>query len=289
MGRLQGARRRVRNFLDGWGPAIILGVFVAAVVWTVWYISKVACIPAAADAGLCNPGIIANYINVDILIKAGSSGAATTALKGGYDKYMMRDMLKREQAARQSAEERLVKKQAEADEARAELAEARKEAEAARRQAQDRAEAAQQQAQERAEAAQQQAQERAEAAQQQAQDRAEAAQQQAAAAQQRAQERAEAAQQQAAAAQQQAQERAEAAQQQAFDAIARANQRADEYYGTVAELVRDFRAERQQAEEERRRQAATQQAILETMLELLRRQVNGERPAGNDDGAGGQG
>lgn len=267
MGRLQGARRRVRNFLDGWGPAIILGVFVAAVVWTVWYVSKVACIPAAADAGLCNPGIIANYINVDILIKAGSSGAATTALKGGYDKYMMRDMLKREQAARQSAEERLVKKQAEADEARAELAEARKEAEAARRQAQERAEAAQQQAQERAEAAQQQA----------------------ATAQQQAQERAEAAQQQAAAAQQRAQERAEAAQQQAFDAITRANQRADEYYGTVAELVRDFRAERQQAEEERRRQAATQQAILETMLELLRRQVNGERPAGNDNGAGGQG
>lgn len=220
MGRLQGARRRVRNFLDGWGPAIILGVFVAAVVWTVWYISKVPCIPAAAGAGLCNPGIIANYINVDILIKAGSSGAATTALKGGYDKYMMRDMLKREQAARQSAEERLVEKQAEADEARAELAEARKEAEAARRQAQ---------------------------------------------------------------------ERAEAAQQQAFDTIARANQRADEYYGTVAELVRDFRAERQQAEEERRRQAATQQAILETMLELLRRQVNGERPTGNDNGAGGQG
>ena len=231
MGRLQGARRRVRNFLDGWGPAIILGVFVAAVVWTVWYVSKVACIPAAADAGLCNPGIIANYINVDILIKAGSSGAATTALKGGYDKYMMRDMLKREQAARQSAEERLVKKQAEADEARAELADARKEAEAARRQAQERAEAAQQQAQ----------------------------------------------------------ERAEAAQQQAFETIARANQRADEYYGTVAELVRDFRAERRQAEEERRRQADTQQAILETMLELLRRQVNGERPAGNDNGAGGQG
>lgn len=249
MGRLQGARRRVRNFLDGWGPAIILGVFVAAVVWTVWYISKVPCIPAAADVGLCNPSIIANYINVDILIKAGSSGAATTALKGGYDKYMMRDMLKREQAARQSAEERLVEKQAEADEARAELAEARKEAEAARRQAQERAEAAQQQAQERAEAAQQQA----------------------------------------ATAQQRAQERAEAAQQQAFEAIARANQRADEYYGTVADLVRDFRAERQQAEEERRRQAATQQAILETMLELLRRQVNGERPTGNDNGAGGQG
>ena len=271
MGRLKGAGRRVRNFLDGWGPAIILGVFVAAVVWTVWYVSKVACIPAAADAGLCNPSVIANYINVDILIKAGSSGAAATALKGGYDRYMMRDMLKREQAARQSAEERLVEKQAEADEARAELAAARKDAEVARQRAH-------QQAEERAEAAHRQAQEQAEAAHQQVL----AAQQQAAAAQQRAQERAESAQQQAAAA-------TEAAQQQAFDAIARANQRADDYYGAVADLVRDFRAERQQAEEERRRQAATQQAILETMLELLRRQVNGQRPAGNDDGAGGQG
>ena len=259
MGRLKGAGRRARNFLDGWGLAIILGVFVAAVVWTVWYVSKVACIPAAADAGLCNPGVIANYINVDILIKAGSSGAATTALKGGYDRYMMRDMLKREQAARQSAEERLVEKQAEADEARAELAAARKDAVAARQQAQAEAE------------------ERAEAAHRQAQEQAEAAHQQALAAQQ-----------QAAEAQQRSQERAEAAQQQAFDAIARANQRADEYYGTVAELVRDFRAERQQAEEERRRQAATQQAILETMLELLRRQVNGGGPGGSDNGAGGQ-
>ena len=242
MGRLKGAGRRVRNFLDGWGPAIILGVFVAAAVWTVWYVSKVACIPAAADAGLCNPGVIANYINVDILIKAGSSGAAVTALKGGYDRYMMRDMLKREQAARQSAEERLVEKQAEADEARAELAAARKDAVAARQQAQEQAE-----------------------------------------------ERAEAAQQQALAAQQQAAEATAAAQQQVFETIARANQRADEYYGTVAELIRDFRAERQQAEEERRQQAATQQAILETMLELLRRQVNGGRPGGSDNGAGGQG
>ena len=60
-----------------------------------------------------------------------------------------------------------------------------------------------------------------------------------------------------------------------------------------AELVGDFREERRQAEAERRQQAATQQAIMETMLQLLQRQANGQRPAtnGSDSGddASGQG
>ena len=59
------------------------------------------------EAGLCHPGVIAQYINVDILLKAGSAGFAAVAIKGGYDRYMMRDMLNREQKARQHAEERL--------------------------------------------------------------------------------------------------------------------------------------------------------------------------------------
>ena len=202
MGRLKGAARRVRNFLDGWEPAILLGIIVAAAVWTVWYVSKVPCIPAAADAGLCNPGIIANYINVDILIKAGSSGAAATAVKGGYDRYMMRDMLKREREALGREREALEREQNARQSAEAQLVKARAEA---------------------------------------------------------------------------------------SEAIARANQRADEAYEMAAEMVRDFRAERQQAEEERRRQAAAQQAILEAMLELLQRQVNGGRPAGNDDSAAADG
>ena len=177
------------------------------------------------------PGVIAQYINVDILLKAGSAGFAAVAIKGGYDRYMMRDMLNREQKARQHAEERLAEARQDADDARKELAEGREEAH---------------------------------------QLMIEARQQLAEAQQQLAE----------------ARRQASAAQQQASAAIAQANQRADAAQNMFAELVGDFReerrqaeADRRQAEAERRQQAATQQAIMETMLQLLQRQVNGQRPA----------
>ena len=242
---LKRTAERWRRTLADWWRALALGALTAAFVWMVWHFTRTPCIPAAAEAGLCHPGVIAQYINVDILLKAGSAGFAAVAIKGGYDRYMMRDMLNREQKARQHAEERLAEARQDADDARKELAEGREEAH------QLMIEARQQLAE---------------------------AQQQTVEARQRLVE---------------AQQQAAEAQQQASAAIAQANQRADAAQNMFAELVGDFREERRQAEAERRQQAATQQAIMETMLQLLQRQVNGQRPAANGsdsgDDASGQG
>jgi len=160
---LKRTAERWRRTLADWWRALTLGALTAAFVWTVWHFTRTACIPAAAEAGLCHPGVIAQYINVDILLKAGSAGFAAVAIKGGYDRYMMRDMLNREQKARQHAEERLAEARQDADDARKELAEGREEAHQmmieARQQlaeAQQQASAAIAQANQRADAAQQQ-------------------------------------------------------------------------------------------------------------------------------------
>ena len=160
---LKRTAERWRRTLADWWRALALGALTAAFVWTVWHFTRTPCIPAAAEAGLCHPGVIAQYINVDILLKAGSAGFAAVAIKGGYDRYMMRDMLNREQKARQHAEERLAEARQDADDARKELAEGREEAHQmmieARQQlaeAQQQASAAIAQANQRADAAQQQ-------------------------------------------------------------------------------------------------------------------------------------
>ena len=160
---LKRTAERWRRTLADWWRALALGALTAAFVWTVWHFTRTPCIPAAAEAGLCHPGVIAQYINVDILLKAGSAGFAAVAIKGGYDRYMMRDMLNREQKARQHAEERLAEARQDADDARKELAEGRQEAHQlmveARQQlaeAQQQASAAITQANQRADAAQQQ-------------------------------------------------------------------------------------------------------------------------------------
>ena len=260
---LKRTAERWRRTLSDWWRALALGVLTAAFVWTVWHFTRTPCIPAAAEAGLCHLGVIAQYINVDILLKAGSAGFAAVAIKGGYDRYMMRDMLNREQKARQHAEERLAEARQDADDARKELAEGRQEAH------QMMIEAQQQLAEARRQAS--------------------ATQQQASAAIAQANQRADAAQQQVSAAIAQANQRADAAQNMFAELVGdfREERRQAEAERRQAE------ADRRQAEAERRQQAATQQAIMETMLQLLQRQVNGQRPAANGsdsgDDASGQG
>lgn len=106
-----------RNFIADWGVAVLLGVGAMALIWTVWYFTKVPCIMAKADAGMCNPGVLASFINADILTKSGAGGLAVAALKGGYDRYMLNKMLKQEQAARQQAEAQLAKERKRVDDA----------------------------------------------------------------------------------------------------------------------------------------------------------------------------
>ena len=100
---LRRAGRQAGEFAANWGAPITMGLVTAAIVWTIWYYSKVPCTSLAAANGLCNPAAVARYINVEILLQSGGAALAVGALKGSYD----RNMLKREREARQHAEERL--------------------------------------------------------------------------------------------------------------------------------------------------------------------------------------
>ena len=100
-------RRRGEEFASDWAGPIALGLIAAAVVWTVWYFTKAPCTTAAAANGVCNPGVIARYIDVEILLKFGGAALAVGALKGGYDRYMMRRMLNEERELRLQAEQQL--------------------------------------------------------------------------------------------------------------------------------------------------------------------------------------
>ena len=110
------ARQRVSDFVEDWAAPILLGLTTAAVVWTIWYITKAPCTAAATANGLCNPGIIARYITVEILLQSGGAALAVGALKGGYDKFMMRRMLNEEREARQQAEQQLAAERKRVDE-----------------------------------------------------------------------------------------------------------------------------------------------------------------------------
>ena len=98
------ARQRASDFAADWGAPILLGLTTAAVVWTIWYITKAPCTAVATANGLCNPGIVARFINVEILLQFGGAALAAGALKGGYDRAMMRRMINEEREARQQAE-----------------------------------------------------------------------------------------------------------------------------------------------------------------------------------------
>lgn len=100
-------RQRGEEFASDWAGPIVLGLIAAAVVWTVWYFTKATCTPTAATDGVCNPGVVARFIDVEILVKSGGAALATGALKGGYDRLMMRRMLNEERELRLQAEQQL--------------------------------------------------------------------------------------------------------------------------------------------------------------------------------------
>ena len=171
---LERTRVRVSDFAADWGAPILLGLTTAAVVWTIWYITKTPCTAVAAANGLCNPGIVARFINVEILLQSGGAALAVGALKGGYDRAMMRRMINEEREARQQAEQQLA-------EARKRMAEERQEneqraAEARQENEQRAAEARQQAEQQLAEERQENEQRAAEARQENEQRAAEARQ-----------------------------------------------------------------------------------------------------------------
>lgn len=228
-----------------WRWPVVLGATIAVAMWAIWYFTKVPCIMARAEEGLCNPSVLASVINVDIVAKAGGGGLAVGALKGGYDRYM----LNREREARRLAEEQ--------------LAEARIELDAQRKRANE--------AHERANEERERAHEERERVIVE-RERAIAEREQAAAA-------LVAEREQAAAALLAEREQAAAALLAQREQVARETaverQRADEAYIMINGLVAEFREERQQS-------AANQQAMLDAMNQLLRQQTNGGRPTADD-------
>ena len=91
--------------------------------------TKIPCTPHNAAAGLCNPGWLSRFINVEILALAVGAGIAIGSVKGGYDYYMLKNMINQER------EDRLKKEQELRElifELRDELREARSNAEAYR-------------------------------------------------------------------------------------------------------------------------------------------------------------
>ncbi len=122
------ARQQVGDFALDWGAPILLGLTTAAVVWTIWYITKAPCTAVAAANGLCNPGIVARYITVEILLQSGGAALAVGALKGGYDRAIMRRKLNEEREARQQAELELIEARKRNEESTARLIELREEA-----------------------------------------------------------------------------------------------------------------------------------------------------------------
>ncbi len=220
------ARQQVGDFALDWGAPILLGLTTAAVVWTIWYITKVPCTAVAAANGLCNPGIVARYITVEILLQSGGAALAVGALKGGYDRSMMRRMINEEREARQQAELELTEARNRNEENTARLITLREEA---LRQAEVAREEAYRQANtDREEARRQAIAEREEARRQANADREQTAR-------------------------------------------------------MFAEILNEMRAERREAAEERRQTIATQQALLDTIVQLAQ-QRNGNGHADNGDG-----
>ena len=88
---------------ERWRGPVAFGLAAAAALWTVWYFTKAPCTMTAATAGQCHPGVLAGYINHQIMGQCLLVGMAAATLKGGYNEIM----LNRERKRADAAEERL--------------------------------------------------------------------------------------------------------------------------------------------------------------------------------------
>ena len=79
------------------------GCVAAATLWTIWFLTNPPCTIERAAAGECHPGVLARYINHEIMTQCLLVGMAAATLKGGYDQIM----LNRERKRADEAEERL--------------------------------------------------------------------------------------------------------------------------------------------------------------------------------------
>ena len=236
------ARQRVSDFAADWAVPICMALATGVAVWLVWYFTKPECTATAVANGLCNPGIVARYITVEILLQSGGAALAAGALKGGYDRYMMRNMLNQERERVEQERERVEQERERTEQER----EARQQAELELIEARKRNE----ESTARLFALREEALRQAEAAREEAYRQANADR--------------EAARQQAIA------EREEARRQ--------ANADREETARMFAEILNEVRAERREAAEERRQNIATQQALLDTIVRLAQQRNGNGHP-----------
>lgn len=138
-------RNRWSNFQEAtvfWRAPVIAGVATGLGSWLVWYFTKVPCIMENAVAGLCNPGVLANYINLPALASCLAIGGGFATFTGGYNIIMLnreRQRADEAEARLQSARDRydrlMDELQNELREERRQVAEERRQADEDRRQA----------------------------------------------------------------------------------------------------------------------------------------------------------
>ena len=88
---------------EQWRGPVSFGFVAAAALWTIWFLTNPPCTIERAAAGGCHPGVLARYINHEIMTQCLLVGMAAATLKGGYDQIM----LNRERKRADEAEERL--------------------------------------------------------------------------------------------------------------------------------------------------------------------------------------
>ncbi|MYC32164.1 MAG: hypothetical protein F4X64_03185 [Chloroflexi bacterium] len=93
----------VREAVLFWRAPAIAGSVTALGAWAVWYFTKVPCIMENALAGLCNPSVLASYINLPALASCLAIGGGFATATGGYNFIM----LNRERQRADDAEARL--------------------------------------------------------------------------------------------------------------------------------------------------------------------------------------
>ena len=90
-----------------WRGPIILGAILATLTWLVWYFTKVSCSDDNAAKGLCNPGVLAAFVNADIMSRCTAAWLGATTLTGGINAIMLnRERERTEEANRRVDEER---------------------------------------------------------------------------------------------------------------------------------------------------------------------------------------
>ena len=93
---------------------MLLALIAIAGTWAVWYLTSETCSPELAQITGCNPGQVAQYINIDALNKM-VAHAVVGAGGGGLWSFAM---ITRERRAREAAERQLAEERQRADEER---------------------------------------------------------------------------------------------------------------------------------------------------------------------------